>query len=364
VLFRSPDRSGYETAFEDDFSENTVADDARPDGIWFAPTWLTNIGREAEAARIGETPSAYVHDPAAKTLALRLCFADGRWRTGAFSSVNANGAGRSWTKGIFEIRAKFPKLAAPRPGFFPAFWAYGREHLFWRTRNRLETDFFEYDGLNGRWINATQHVHKPTVAYPRKGIVAEDRRFKIAGCEAAPQNGFGEAMDIYDGAWRTWSFQIEDDWTYCCIDGVEVSRTPTSPELLARKYLMVDWALEPAKGAPPPDPSRSYDMVIDFIRILQTRSDMAAKPEAFDRRPALSGRAAPGATLAVDPSVMASQISYAWHRNAKPILGATGPTLRLSPADAGARIRCLVCAVSLRDQPEAWTDALLVAAGP
>jgi hypothetical protein len=125
----------YTTIFFDDFETNTIVDDATGEqgSLWYAPTHLTMVGVDAKAQRISASPSSYVHDAANHTLALRLLYKDG-WKTGAFSSVNNNGQGRFWGKGIFEIRAKLPKIAGPRPGFFPAFWAYGREHLFWRTR--------------------------------------------------------------------------------------------------------------------------------------------------------------------------------------------------------------------------------------
>jgi hypothetical protein len=358
-----PAIEGYTTVFFDDFAENTVVDDqlVAPGSAWYAPTHLVPIGVEAQAQRVGAEPSSYVHDAASHSLSLRLLF-EKRWKTGAFSSVNNNGQGRSWGKGIFEIRAKFPKLASPRPGFFPAFWAYGIEHLFWRTRNRLETDFWEYDGLDGRYINITQHVHKPPIAYSHPGIVPKETRFKIAGYRLVPNNGFSAPIDIYDGEFHTWYAQIEEDWTYFVVDGFEVARVSTSPELAAKKYILVDFAYEMKKGKIPADPSQIYDLVIDYIRVRQKVSDLAKVPQGFDELPALSGEARLGSTLTVLPNVEASQIEYLWYRDGVPILGQTGVSCRLGTADAGHRIRCHVRAPSLLDQPEAWTAESAVVA--
>jgi beta-glucanase (GH16 family) len=352
----APDIGGYTTVFFDDFETNTIVDDltgAQSSG-WFAPTHLTNIGGDAKAQRISKTPSSYIHDADSHTLSLRLVH-NKVWRTGAFSSVNNNGQGRWWGKGIFEIRAKFPKLSAPRPGFFPAFWAYGKEHLFWRTRNRLETDFWEYGGKDGTWINISQHVHKPTLAYLDPQIAAADVRRKIAGYPIDQSNGFPKAIDIYDGEFHTWYAQIEDDYTFFVIDGYEVARCATTPELAAQKYIMVNLGFGSGKGGSLPDPSETYDMVIDYIRVRQKESDLAKVPAGFGQLPELSGSASIGSTLSVQPNVPASLLEYLWYRDGIPIIGETGAKYKINASDAGHRIRCQVRALSLLDQPEAWT---------
>ena len=352
----APPIRGYTTVFFDDFDSNTVVDDSKgaQASIWYAPTSLANVGVDANAQRISASPSSYVHDAASHTLALRL-LNKGRWRTGAFSSVNNNGQGRFWGKGIFEIRARLPKIAAPRPGFFPAFWAYGKEHLFWRTRNRLETDFWEYDGLDGAYINISQHVHKPKLSYADPHIATGGVHRKIAGYQVDPSNGFPATIDIYDGEFHTWYAQIEDDYSYFVIDGLEVARVPTRPELAAKKYIMVDFAYDENKGRGQPDPSQTYDMVIDYIRVRQTETDLARVPPAFSALPALSGRASPSQKLTVVPNVVASQIECLWYRDGVPIVGETGTGYELGSQDIGHKIRCHVRAVSVLDQPEAWT---------
>jgi beta-glucanase (GH16 family) len=353
----APAVNDYVTVFFDDFTEDTVVDDLKgpPSSNWYAPTHLVGIGVDAKAQRRSDLPSSYVHDPAAHTLALRLHYNNG-WKAGAFSSVNNNGQGRFWSKGIFEIRAKLPAVPPPRPGFFPAFWAYGREHLFWRTRNRLETDFWEYDGLDGTYINITQHIHKPTLGgYSDPGILTKDVRYKIAGYRLNSSNGFPRAIDVYDGQFHTWYAQIEDDYSYFVIDGLEVARVPTTLELAAPKYILVDFAYDKAKGRAALDLSQTYDMVIDYIRVRQTIADLQKAPPGFAALPVLSGKAAPGNTLTVIPETTARHIEYRWYRDGVSIIGELGASYLLRKDDSGHKIRCHVRALSLLDQPAAWT---------
>jgi beta-glucanase (GH16 family) len=353
----APPIGGYRTIFFDDFKTDTVVDDltGAPSSVWYAPTHLAGVGVDARAQRPRQLPSSYVHDAANHTLSLRLLYRKG-WKTGAFSSVNNNGQGRFWGKGIFEIRAKLPRLPAPRPGLFPAFWAYGREHLFWRTRNRLETDFWEYDGLDGSYINVTQHVHMPALrGYDDPGILTKDVRYKIAGYRLDRSNDFPRTIDIYDGEFHTWYAQIEDDYSCFVVDGYEVARVPTTPELAAPKYIMVDFAYDKRKGRVTPDPTQTYDMVIDYIRVRQKESDLARIPSGFDALPMLSGRAVPGHTLSVITNTSARNIEYLWYRDGAPIVGEVGASYLLRADDSGHKIRCHVRALSLLNQPEAWT---------
>jgi hypothetical protein len=354
---------GYTTVFFDDFLTNTVVDDIKggPSSIWYAPTHIGNVvGGVATAQKITDLPSTYIHDEANHTLALRLAFAGTKWRTGAFSSINNNGQGRSWGKGIFEIRSRMPQIAAPRPGFFPAFWSYGLGHIFWRTRNRLETDFWEYDGLNGAWINTSQHVHAPKLGktFTSPEINPLSLSDKMAGYTVGPANEFPALIDIYDGEFHTWTMRIEDDLSYITLDGLEVARIATSQELAAKKYIMVDLAYVVNKGTGTIDPTQTYDMTIDYIKVQQREADLATFPSAFSALPAISGTST---LLTVIPNVAASQIEYLWYRDGVPLVGQTGPIYAITPADAGHSFRCHVRAPSLLDQPEAWSPAVMVA---
>lgn len=354
----------YTVVFRDDFITDSVVDDCAgdPSAIWFCPTHMGNIiDVNAQTQKKSDTPSSYVHDAAGSgSLALRMLNVNGRWRSGAFSSVNKEGQGRSWDKGRFRIRCKFPRLAAPRPGFFPAFWSYGVEHLFLRTRNRVEMDYLEYDGLNGAWLNTTQHVHaKGVIPYSSPEILSgPDVRCKLAGMELNAKNNFTPPVEIYDGEYHVWEFRIEDDFSYVIVDDKEVVRVPTERWLLVRKYILVDWALDEKKGKAKPVAGQAYDLTIDWIEVQQRERDLAVVPAAFSGRPALAGARGAGKTITCTPHVTASQIEYRWYRNGEPIVGATGPTFVEDAGSAGQELRCHVRAVSLLNQPEAWTARL------
>jgi hypothetical protein len=210
--------------------------------------------------------------------------------------------------------------------------------------------------LDGTYINITQHIHKPTLGgYSDPGILTKDVRYKIAGYRLNSSDGFPRAIDVYDGQFHTWYAQIEDDYSYFVIDGLEVARVPTTPELAAPKYIMVDFAYDKAKGRAALDVSQAYDMVIDYIRVRQTIADLQKVPTGFAALPVLSGKAAPGNTLTVMPETTARHIEYRWYRDGVPIIGELGASYLLQKDDSGHKIRCHVRALSLLDQPAAWT---------
>jgi hypothetical protein len=71
--------------------------------------------------------------------------------------------------------------------------------------------------------------------------------------------------------------------------------------------------------------------------------------------PVFSGEASPVQELTVVPNVIASQIECLWYRDGVPIVDETGTSYELSSRDTGHKIRCHVRAVSVLNQPEAWT---------
>lgn len=349
----------YAVIFFDDFKTDTIADDltGEPSAIWYCPSHMGNIiDADAAAQKKSSKPSTYIHDPSGTgTMALRMLDVNGRWRSGAFTSVNHEGQGRSWGKGRFRIRCKFPKLASPRPGFFPAFWSYGTEHLFWRTRNRVELDYLEYDGKNGAWINTTQHVHaKALIPFESPEIrKSPDVSYKIAGRELNAKNNFTPTIDIYDGQYHVWEFRIENDFSYLIIDEKEVVRVPTENWISLRKYILVDWALRAKER--PAVAGQTYDMTIDWIEVQQRERDLAKVPAGFSARPILSGTRGAGSTITCTPNVKASQIEYRWYKNGEPVVGKTEATFVEDADSVGKAIRCHIRAVSLVNQPEAWS---------
>ncbi|WFB37772.1 fibronectin type III domain-containing protein [Kiritimatiellota bacterium B12222] len=351
----------YSVVFFDDFKVDSVVDDrsGSPSDIWFAPTHIGSVvGASALAQYKWNTPSTYIHDDTdIGTMTLRLLDVNGNWKTGAFSSVNREGQGRSWGKGRFRIRCKFPAAEWPRPGFFPAFWSYGTEHLFWRTRNRIELDFFEYDGLNGEWLNTSQHIHAGSLAYNIPEIrQSPDIRDKIIGTPLNSGKNFVPSINIYDGQYHIWEFRIEDDYSYIIVDDKEVARVPTEAWMLVKRYIMVDWALREWENAAVD--GEIYDMTIDWIEVQQRERDLDDVPSAFNTLPILTGTRGIGNTITCTPNVSASQLEYRWYKNGEPIVGETGPTFVEDADSVTKNLRCHVRAVSLLDQPEAWSATL------
>lgn len=392
----APAVTGYTTVFEDHFQNNQIVDYLTgPEGsVWYAPSIndatgnFTNkvpgqVGVMAQATRPNVVPTNYVHfaDGTTHTMALRLLNPTGTaggWKTGAFQSANRNGIGRSWGKGIFEIRCKFPTApSATRPwiGFFPAFWGYDVEHLNWLTRARIEIDFLEYDGKDGTFLNFSQLIHggelpdKTNQIYtPFPGIPLDFPNQKIAGYPIGPANDFPAIIDIYDGQYHTWECRIEDDFTYMVIDGLEVVRCPTTRELACEKYIQVDLAYSPSPPIPmqeahgiPAALTDVFDMTIDYIRVRQKTTQLAIVPTGFSARPTISGTVAVGSVLTVAPNTIGSQIEYRWYRtNGVPIISPiAGPiisnTYTVTADDIGHGIRVHVMNRSILNRPFAWT---------
>jgi hypothetical protein len=354
-----PPEGDVVTVFRDDFRADSVyRHDSGPTSeyIWFGQGWNTSVGVSAFMLRPDQKPDLYIHDPIGKTLTLSLEHADG-WKSPAIYSVNASGQGRSWQKGIFEVRCKFPSYEQVPGGFIPAFWSYSLEPLFWRTGERIEIDFIEPHGKNDMWMNGgNTHVHAGQIP-GLFGHLAEDARaVKMWGGEMN-RDTVGIDFHYWDGEFHTYTFRVDDDLTYLSIDGRELFRVPTSRELKQRIYLILNFSLRVKDGEP--DQTMRHDMIIDYVEVRQKRSDVEAFAAPFTARPRITGEATVGRTLTVEPNIEGIRdISYDWYRDGYPILGRNGASRTVRPGDAGGSLRCLVRAVGYKDHVEAWTDAI------
>jgi hypothetical protein len=345
----------YVTVFRDDFVTDTVVDHmiGEPSAVWYAPGWNTPVGVNATLLTPSQSPDCYIHDALNTTMALRLQHNGANWVTGAFYSVNRVGNGRSWAKGRFRMRAKFPFMpTGPRPGFFPAFWCYDAQHLFWRTRNRLEFDFMEYDGIEGAWLNTTVHIHGPSLASSIPEVQQTDISDKMIGAPLRAANNFVPDLDIYDGQFHIWEFRIEDDFTYIIVDDKEACRVPTIGPLTRPVYLILDFAYRSAQGAGVP--GQLYDMTVDWVEVQQ-RERWLGVPSGFSARPTLAGNRGVGLTVTCTPNATASQIEYRWYKSGAPIVGAMNATFVDTDATITKELRCHVMLVSELNQPESWT---------
>lgn len=363
---------GFERVFYDDFRAFRVTPSTSGEGdLWHAPGFNTAVGNKATLATPGRVPNTYPYDAENQKQILSLVKHNNKWWGSAFYSVNDMGHGYTWAgPKIFRIRCMFPKKAPEElgVGLFPAFWSYDVDFLFWRTANRIEVDYFEFEGKNPVWLNGfSTHYH---YSHFRQNIHAKNpqsyKRFKVYGGNLTEEESkIPGGIYVWDGQYHTWEFVMDEDLTYInvTIPGengeekwVEVCRTPTAPTYLQRLALLLDYALK-VTGDPPTD--ERQDFVVDFVEVLQKTEQIEALPELFAARPTLSGENKAGSTITCDPKIEGvSDIRYFWFADGYPLTWGPDNTYTLTEADAGKEIRCLVKAVGALDQPEAWSEIL------
>lgn len=365
---------GFERVFYDDFRANRVMASTSGEGdLWMGPGFNTAVGGDASLATPGKEPNTYPYD--AKTQKQTLSLAqqkDGRWRGSAFYSVNNLGHGYTW-KGpkVYRIRCMFPKVPQKdlTGGLFPAFWSYDPGSLTWVTGNRIEVDWFEFDGLNGAWLNGlATHFHYP---YRKDNIFAKNpnsyNRFKALGGELTEKKtGIPGGIYFWDGQFHTWEFIVDEDMTYVNVtipDGkggekwIELGRTATAPTYLERLDIQLDYALKGKEGKPK-DGTRE-DFVVDWIEVMQKTDALATIPEPYTAKPSLSGSTSVGGTITCEPNLeVVTDIRYYWFADGYPLTYGPDSSYVMTSADAGKEIRCMVKAVGALDMPEAWSDGM------
>lgn len=350
-------QTGFETVFFEDFkTDPLVRNYLGPKGSsLYCPLNPPTTVLHNAAAPVKNTTNYRFDHSGDGTLTLRLEDASGQWRSAAFQSVNVNGVGRAWGgRRLLEIKAKFPLLSPPRPGFFPAFWGYNEESYFFQTRPRLEWDNFEYDGINGAYHNQTIHLHEGNIPYPAEEFVPPSTRQKTIAYELIEANGIDPPVDIYDGEFHVWKYWIESDFTYASVDGLEICRIPTIPELLERYVLLVDWAYRSAENVA--TPGQTYDFTIDYVKVMRKATELAEFPAAFSARPTLAGTPTVPNQFTLNPRITSDQLQVHWYRDGVPVVNRTDSlTYVLAAGDVGHKIRASVRAMDLIDQPEAWT---------
>jgi len=366
---------GFERVFYDDFRHSRVKKSASGESdLWSAPGFNIAVGASATLISPDENNNVYAHNESEKKQDLSLLKVNNNWKAGAFYSVNDLGHGYTW-KGpkIFRIRLMFPQIAQDDlpGGLFPAFWSYDPDFLFWRTSNRIEVDWFEFDGQNGTWLNGlASHYHYAAVdnifakdassykSYKAYGGGLTETRSKIEG-----------GIEVWDGEFHTWEFVIDTDMTYINVtikddEGndkwVEVGRVPTSPTYLERLDLQIDYALLSNNGNPTSD---RESFTIDSIEVLQKTTEINKLPSIFKSRPALIGEKTEGSIITCQANVDGiTDIRYYWFANDYPLTYTASNTYQITADDVGKNIRCMVKVVGAMDMPEAWSAPVNIAA--
>lgn len=372
---------GFERVFMDDFRAKRITDSNSGDGdLWTGFGFNTAVGIDGPLIRPSEAPEAYSHDSFDRELTLSVIpTGDSRWRSAAVYSTNDLGYGYTWTgPKIFRIKCKFPKVSQedlPK-GLFPAFWSYGIESIFWRTANRIEIDYFEFEGTNGAWLNGlSTHYHYPYIK-GENNIFAKNtdsyNRFKVyAGELNEPKSKLPNGgIFVWDGEYHIWEFVIEEDMTYVNVtmnnsrgdpEWVEVFRYKTAPTYLEELNLIINTALKGKSGKGYPKKREAQEYVIDGVEVLQKTSQIEEVPEPFTARPEIrvAGLPTAGSTVFCRANVEGvTDLRYFWFADGYPLTYGPSNQYTLTRDDVGRKIRCMVKAVGALDQPVAWSNYL------
>jgi len=364
----------FERVFYDDFRNNRVkASFSGESDLWSAPGFNPAVGASAQLMPPSETFNVYPHDEDEKKQSLLLRKQNERWKASAFYSVNDLGHGYTWTgPKIFRIRSMLPKINKNDlpGGLFPAFWSYNPDFLFWRTANRIEVDWFEFDGKNGAWLNGlSSHYHYAHVP----NIFAKDdssyKSYKAYWGELTEQKSKIEGgLEFWDGQYHTWEFVIDNDMTYINVTikdeagndkWVEVGRVPTAPTYLERLDLQLDYALRSYDGNPTSD---QESFTIDSIEVLQKTSNIIKIPKSFISKPIITGEKVVGGTIICQANLQdITDIRYYWFADGYPLTYTATNTYDITSEESGKEIRCMVKAVGALNMPEAWTEKVAIA---
>lgn len=369
--------SGFERVFFDDFRAFRIGlSTSGEDDLWMAPGFNTAVGAGARLALPGREPNVYTHDAEQKLQYLSLAKQGNTWFGSAFYSINDMAQGYTWDGAkVFRIRCKFPKTVEKEltRGLFPAFWSYGTEFLFWRTSNRIEVDWFEFDGKNGWWYNGiSTHFHYTNV---KNTFVKQNESYPshklYSGMLTEAKSGIPGGFFFWDGQFHTWEFVVDYDMTVVNVtvpDGkggdrwVEVCRGPTVPTYLERLDLQINYALDTKTGTPGDDVREDY--IVDWVEVLQKTDAVQTVSEPFVARPMLTGTTAVGGTLHCQANVVGiTDLRYYWFADGYPLTYGADSTYVLTSAEAGKHVRCMVKAVGARDMPEAWTNPMEIGSG-
>ena len=364
---------GFERVFYDDFRSDRIKASTSGEGdLWLGPGFNIAVGGDAPLVTPGQKPVVYRHDSEKQQQILSLeKQGKKRWRGSAFYSVNDLVHGYSWEgPKVFRIRCMFPEYKNPKDvpgGLFPAFWSYGTEWMFWRTSNRIEVDWFEFDGQNGYWYNGlSTHLH---YSHFRNNIFAKNpnsyKRFKLYSGELKEaKSKIPGGLFFWDGDFHTWEFVVDQDMTYVNVTikdengedkWVEICRCQTAPTYLERLDLQLDYALKGKHGSP----KEREDFIVDWVEVLQKTDALKKLPEPFTAHPVLTGTVTAESTISCNANLEGiTDIRYYWFSDGYPITYTVSNSLTISPEAVGTNIRCMVKAVGAINMPEAWSNTL------
>jgi beta-glucanase (GH16 family) len=170
---------------------------------------------------------------------------DGKWRSGLIAAADGSGLGFGTRYGYFEARMKLP----PGPGTWPAFWlAALKQPNKDDAAGSVEIDVIEYYGQFTAAYRSTVQVW-----------------FK----DQAKHRATGQQIDVATNSlvtgFHTYGVDLSPQHIIFFLDGKEVWRQPTPPELTGPMYPLVNLAL--GSGWPIDHTPNPSELLVDYVRV-------------------------------------------------------------------------------------------------
>lgn len=247
------DLTGYRLTFSDEFDRLSVTTRSpKRDATWYyVPPYGPAGNYSASRWDIG---ALGVANGVLSIKAFRD--ANGNWRSGNLSSMDASGQGFAQRYGYFEVRARMPRSGT---GSWPAFWLMSSTNIGNTSKNVSEIDVFEWYGK--------------TYADNAAVIQQASHNWPAGGAKVSGKQLYSPGTPIPNGA-KPW----EDFHIYGCridpshitwyIDGIQTNQIPASGAadyMTGPYYIMLDYAL--GGGWPLSGVVEGSTFDIDWVRV-------------------------------------------------------------------------------------------------
>ena len=355
----------YTPVFRDDFRTNSLGSSSsinRFNSPLRAQGGNPAVGGDAATRNpfLEDIPTpVYEYNADEQSLTLYNQFYNGRWNSGAVTSVSNSVHGRSWEGGyVLRWRDQYGTDIAGKL-FWGRGWGYGLMSRRYHHISRQEIDFNEPDAINRFYGNLFSiHNHAPHLGGARPAP-----HHKIVGEEIKIAKGWPVDLDQWNGQPITWEVRVDPDYVYLNVDltspvdmsnrgcMLEWMRFPTPPGSLERWYFMFNTAIKTG-GDWEPDRNKRYPFTLHEIQVWQRAEIVDALPNIFAARPRLTRDRE---KLLVDPKLREQLdfVEYVWSGIDGYQLGVT----REPHFKAEEPTKVLVRAIGATNLPEAWSNA-------
>jgi beta-glucanase (GH16 family) len=257
---------GYTMAFDEEFNGPLAVSSGTGWGLLVPPLkWTAHTpygGDFGDAYFTGPNENATTPDPFSVSNGILTISAyqdptiANHWRSGLLSSADYQGGGFSQALGYWECRMMLPS----GQGVWPAFWLAGVNGISkTRTTNSAEIDILEAFGID------------MTIAHHYTHIWAPNGSQVSSTGSATTQAGMTTGFHVY-------GCLVNADFIHFYYDGVEVAKTPTTPEEKLPLYVMIDLALGNGFPINIPSPTKMY---VDYIQAYAPPAAPAASPTSI-----------------------------------------------------------------------------------